>query len=45
MKKKNSARAIALRVTEDHLACASVWSAALWLAALAYLLATFDPLH
>ena len=44
-KKKNIARAIALRVTADRLDCAGVWSVALWLATLAYLLATFSPTH
>lgn len=45
MKKNNSARAVALRFSQDHLDCAGVWSVALWLATLAYLLATFDPIH
>ncbi|HZD90230.1 MAG TPA: hypothetical protein VE224_09035 [Pseudolabrys sp.] len=39
------AKTIARRAAEGEFDMVALWSAALWVAALLYLLATFDPLH
>lgn len=43
--KKAIARAVARRATQDQQDVVLLWSAVMWLAALVYLLATFDPLR
>jgi hypothetical protein len=43
--RKAVARAVARRANEDEQATVLLWSAALWVAALIFLLATFDVMH
>ncbi len=43
--KKAIARVVARRMTEEEFDTVALWSAGLWVAALLYLLATFDVMH
>jgi hypothetical protein len=43
--KKAITKVVSRQATEDGFDAVVLWSAALWLAALLYLLATFDPIH
>ena len=43
--RKAKARAVALRAAEDRQDTVQLWSAGLWVAALVFLLATFDVMH
>ena len=43
--RKATARAIAQPASKDQQATVLLWSAGLWLAALIFLLATFDVMH
>ncbi len=43
--KKGIAKVVSLRVSESEIDTVALWSVGLWLAALLYLLATFDPIR
>ncbi len=43
--KKAIARVVARRTSEDELDAVALWSVGLWVAALVYLLATFDVMR
>jgi len=43
--KKAVTEDVSKRAADDGFDTVALWSAALWLAALLYLLATFDPIH
>lgn len=45
MKSRTTERAVAQSATESNLDVVALWTAGLWVAALIYLLATFDAMH